>query len=69
MKKTVHFRGVIDPPEVGQPAFVFSIDHPDTHRVSNHTYARTSLVVEVFPNGDFETMNTMYVFEESHGPT
>lgn len=45
---------------LGQPAIVFPINHPDTERVSNTREVITSKVIKMFPDGSFETLNTMY---------
>ena len=60
-KKVVHynqekFKHIV----LGQGAIVFPIDHPDDERVSNTREVFTSRVIKIFPNGDFETLNTMY---------
>lgn len=51
---------------VGQRAYVFPIDHPDTTRVSNECFTFTSEVIKVFPDGSFETKNTLYVPYQKH---
>lgn len=46
----------------GQSAFIFPVDHPDTERVSNTAFARTSTVVSYNEvTGIFETVNTIYI--------
>lgn len=45
---------------IGGKALVECIDHPDSLRVSNKGISWTSTVVAIFPNGDFETLNTIY---------
>lgn len=47
-------------PKVGARAFLIPINHPDTVNVSNGEYATTSLIQEVYHNGIFETLNTIY---------
>lgn len=47
--------------QVGQPAFVYPIDHPSS-LVSNKSLVRTSPVVKSYPSG-FETENTIYWYE------
>lgn len=42
--------------EVWQYASVFAINHPKLGR----TWVRTSKVLEIFDDGSFETMNTIY---------
>jgi hypothetical protein len=45
--------------QVGNPAFVTPVDHPDPVHVSNHRVARTSEVTAILEDG-FETKNTLY---------
>jgi hypothetical protein len=66
MKKTVHYdqsKGAFNI-VMGSSAVVFPTDHPDSERVSNTTHVRTSAVVAIRANGEFETMNTVYVPKE-----
>lgn len=60
MKKVVRFKQSIIP-VVGHSVLVEPIDHPDC--TNEGVWAITSHVVAVFPNGDFETQNTLYVKE------
>lgn len=45
---------------IGAVAFVHPIDHP-SELVSNTKLIRTSRVVRHMVNGEFETLNTIYV--------
>lgn len=58
-KPTVHYSGVAVPhPKVGYSTFVFPLDHP---KRSNQRMGQTSNVVKVGKDGQFETLNTIYV--------
>lgn len=59
-KKIVRYSAVLINPVKGRSAIVLPVDHPDTERVSNRDFARTSKVVEVRDNGEFETLYTIY---------
>lgn len=48
-------------PKVGSPCYVWPVDHPDKTHVSNTKMVKTSQVVAVHKNGEFETLNTRYV--------
>lgn len=66
MKKIVRYSSVLVPPVVGKSAVVLPVDHPDTDRVSNRNFVKTSEVVrvEAYPDegefDEFETLNTVY---------
>jgi len=45
--------------KVGHSAFIHPINHTSP-RVSNNSFVFTSMVMEVFKDGQFETMNTLY---------
>lgn len=47
----------------GYGAFVRPTNHPDRLRVSNTKPVQTSKVIQVFPDGGFETQNTIYLPE------
>lgn len=55
-------------PVVGERAKVIPLDHPDTFHVDNGYWATTSTVLQVFPDGSFETRNTLYVLDEDYPP-
>jgi hypothetical protein len=59
MKKRIKYYGLQwGTLEVGQPAFiVLAEDHPNCET----RYVRTSTVVSMDDEGDFETLNTYYV--------
>lgn len=60
-KKIVHYnRSRYKNIVLGHSAIVFPIDHPDTEQVSNTREVITSRVIKMFPDGSFETLNTMY---------
>lgn len=59
-KKVVRYSAVILLPVVGNSAIVLPVDHPDTASVSNRNFVKTSQVVRVGLNGEFETLNTVY---------
>jgi hypothetical protein len=44
----------------GQQADVYALDHPRLGR----RWVVTSTVLEVHPNGDFETLNTKYILDQ-----
>jgi len=60
-KKQVHYhRNKFQHIVLGHSAIVFPIDHSDAERVSNTREVVTSKVIKMFPDGSFETLNTMY---------
>lgn len=60
-KQQVHYhRNKFKHIVLGHSAIVFPIDHPDTEQVSNAREVVTSRVIKIFPDGSFETLNTMY---------
>ena len=67
MKRTVHFKpdDVAVSPRVGHSAVVFPLDHDDTENVSNTTHVHTSEVVKVNDDGSFETLNSIYIPQET----
>lgn len=61
-KKTVHYSPVESHIVVGQSAFVYPIDHPNSELVSNTELAITTTVLNYDSStGVFETRNTIYV--------
>jgi hypothetical protein len=60
MKKVVHYRECFTKPVVGKSVICFPIDHPDAANVSNTRPIRTSTVVEVREDDEFETLNSIY---------
>jgi hypothetical protein len=58
-KKVVHYSNETDSYiQLGRPAIVKPIDHPDKERVSSNLPIQTSTVIVVFDDGEFETKNT-----------
>lgn len=55
--------------EIGKPAYVQPINHPDGVRVSNTKPVFTSRVCRVdYQSGEFETQNTIYIVGDSRMP-
>lgn len=54
---------VLSKPKVGFRAWVVPLNHPQ--RSLNGELAHTSTVISADGSGDFETLNTKYVLEES----
>jgi hypothetical protein len=46
---------------VGGRALVCPIDHPDQENVTNTKEVITSRVIRIMTNGEFETLNTIYI--------
>lgn len=63
MKPVVHYKELFTKPIVGKNMILTPIDHTnhvEGQGVTNTKMARTSTVVAVGENGEFETLNTQY---------
>lgn len=59
--RRVKYKAIIGPIAVGQRACIWPIDHPDSARVSNETWALTSIIQEILdPAGVFRTEHSIY---------
>ena len=62
-KKVVHCRIHENLPiVVGRPAYINTYDHPDlsNRQIEEDNMAITSTVQHIYPDGSFETKNTLY---------
>lgn len=64
MKPVVLYVGGTLPIVVGQPAYVYTLDHPNQSLNQSVYGVRTSEVVRVDEDGVFETLNSIYVPKE-----
>lgn len=62
-KKIVYYKELWNHPHIGFPTFVIPINHPGPN-VSNTTLVKTSSIIKLGKDGEFETENTIYKLEK-----